>query len=281
MDLARALDNMQQPIRLFMKKYIFSAIGFLMLASGAQAVVGQAQAPRTEFRTIKNESFKRGELLKFRIHYGVIDAGMAEIEVKNETKLLNNRNTVHIVGTGYSKGAFDWFFRVRDRYETYMDEESLSPVVFIRKVDEGGYHINQSQLYGKDQVNSNGKVYTIPEYTQDMLSAYYFARTMDLSNAKEGDVFSVNSFIDGEIWPLKIRFVGRETISTDVGEIRCLRFRPIVQKGRVFKKEEDLNVWISDDKNHIPVRAQANVLVGSVKMDLVSYENLANPLSKN
>jgi hypothetical protein len=281
MDLARALDVIRQPMRLFMKKYVFSAMGFLLLASAAQAVVSQAQVPRTEFRTVKNESFKRGELLKYRIHYGVIDAGMAEIEVKNESKLLNNRNTVHIVGTGYSKGAFDWFFKVRDRYETYMDEESLSPVVFIRKVDEGGYHINQNQLYGKDQVNSNGKVYTIPEYTQDMLSAYYFARTMDLSNAKEGDIFSVNSFIDGEIWPLKIRFVGRETISTDVGEIRCLRFRPIVQKGRVFKKEEDLNVWISDDKNHIPVRAQANVLVGSVKMDLVSYENLANPLSKN
>ena len=281
MDLARPLDIIRQPIRLFMKKYVFSTAGFFMLIYTTQAVVSQAQAPRTEFRNVKNESFKRGEHLTFRIHYGVIDAGMAEIEVKNESKLLNNRNTLHIVGTGYSKGAFDWFFKVRDRYESYMDEESLSPVVFIRKVDEGGYHINQNQLYGKDQVSNNGKMYTIPEYTQDMLSAYYFARTMDLSNAKEGDVFSVNSFIDGEIWPLKIRFVGRETISTDLGEIRCLRFRPIVQKGRVFKKEEDLNVWISDDKNHIPVRAQANVLIGSVKMDLVSYENLANPLSKN
>jgi hypothetical protein len=112
-----------------------------------------------------------------------------------------------------------------------------------------------------------------------MLSAYYFARTMDLSNAKEGDVFAVNSFIDNEVWPLKIKYVGKETITTDVGKVRCLKFRPIVQKGRVFKKEEDLNVWISDDKNHIPIRAQANVLVGSVKMDIISYTNLANPLS--
>ena len=281
MDVAHILDTINKQITVFMNKYIFSGIGLFMTVLGLPAVEAPGQAPRTDFRSVKNESFKRGELLKFRIHYGVIDAGMAEIEVKDENKILNNRNTIHIVGTGYSKGAFDWFFKVRDRYESYMDEASMSPLIFIRKVDEGGYHINQNQVYGKTQVSNNGKVYTIPDYTQDMLSAYYFARTMDLSNAKPGDIFEVSSFIDNEVWDLKIRFVARETISTDVGEIRCLRFRPIVQKGRVFKKEEDLNVWISDDKNHIPVRAQANVLVGSVKMDLVSYQNLASPLSKN
>jgi hypothetical protein len=232
-------------------------------------------------RTIKNESFKRGEDLKFRIHYGIIDAGMAEIEIMDENKVLNDRSTMHIVGTGTSKGAFDFFFKVRDRYETYIDEAAISPVVFIRKVNEGGYKFNQNQVYDNDKkkVNSNGKSFDVPDYTQDMLSAYYFARTMDLSNAKAGDVFSVNSFIDNEVWDLKIKYIGKETIQTDVGKVKCIKFRPIVQKGRIFKKEEDLNVWISDDKNHIPIRAQANVLIGSVRMDITSYSNLANPLA--
>jgi hypothetical protein len=262
-----------------MKKYLFSALGFLTLTFNTFSFASSGQPARTEFRTVKNESFKRGEEIKFRIHYGVIDAGEAVISVTDENKILNNRSTLHVVGVGTSKGAFDWFFKVRDRYESFIDEEALCPVVFIRKVDEGGYKFSQNQAYGKDQVSSNGKLFQIPDYTQDMLSAYYFARTMDLSNAKEGDVFAVNSFIDNEVWPLKIKYVGKETITTDVGKVRCLKFRPIVQKGRVFKKEEDLNVWISDDKNHIPIRAQANVLVGSVKMDIISYTNLANPLS--
>jgi hypothetical protein len=236
----------------------------------------------TELRKVKNESFKRGELLKYRLHYGIVDAGTAEIEVTDEIKMLNDRPTLHIVGRGYSRGAFDFFFKVRDRYETFMDEEALAPVVFLRKVDEGGYKINQDQVYDheKQKVMSNGKTFDIPEYTQDMLSAFYFARTMDMSQAKVGDVFAVKSFIDNEIWELKIKFMGRETIATAVGKVKCMRFHPIVQKGRVFKKEEDLNVWISDDKNHIPVRAQAEVLIGSVKMDIISCTNLANPLAK-
>jgi hypothetical protein len=86
--------------------------------------------------------------------------------------------------------------------------------------------------------------------------------------------------LDKEIWPLKIKFVEREVIETDIGKFRCLKFRPIVQKGRVFKKEEDLNVWISDDKNHIVMRAQANVIIGSIKMDITSVKNLANAMSK-
>jgi hypothetical protein len=271
-DLAQGLDSLSIQIQSVMKKYVFSFAGLILCGFTFEALASVAQ-------TTGATTPIRGELLKFRIHYGVIDAGEAEIEVKDENKLLNERNTLHLVGTGRSKGAFDWFFKVRDRYESFIDEQALVPIVFIRKVDEGGYKFSQNQVYSGKKVSNNGKSYDVPNYTQDMLSAFYFARTMDLSNAKEGDVFSVQSFIDNEVWDLKIKYVGKETITTDIGKIRCLKFRPIVQKGRIFKKEEDLNVWISDDKNHIPVRAQANVLVGSVKMDITSYSNLLNPLA--
>ena len=115
---------------------------------------------------------------------------------------------------------------------------------------------------------------------QDMLSAFYHARTLDLSTAKPGDIFAMNAFVDKEIFPVKIKFIARETITTDLGTFKCLKFRPIIQKGRVFKNEEDLNVWISDDKNHIPILGQCNVLVGSIKAELTGYSGLANPVSK-
>jgi len=103
---------------------------------------------------------------------------------------------------------------------------------------------------------------------------------MDLSQAKEGEMFAINCFMDKEVWPLKIKFICKETVTTDLGTFRCLKFRPIVQKGRVFKHEEDLNVWITDDKNHIVIKGQADVLVGSIKAELTSYSGLANPISK-
>lgn len=240
--------------------------------------VGETDA---QLKKVENKAFKKGEVLNYRLHYGAMDAGIASIEVRPEDHKFAGRNVYRMVGTGTTNAVFDMFFRVRDRYETYIDQESLTPWVFIRKVDEGGYKINQNQIYNphKKTVNSDGKEFAVPENVQDMLSAFYQARTIDYSNAIKGDVFIINAFIDNEIWPMKFKYVGKEIVKSDIGKIRCLKFSPIVQKGRIFKKEEDLSVWISDDGNKIPVRAEAKILVGSVRMDLMSYQNLANPVA--
>jgi hypothetical protein len=230
-----------------------------------------------------SSAFKEGEVLSYRLHYGFIDAGIAVLEVKPEVMDISGRKVYHIVGNGYSKGTFDWFFKVRDRYETFLDKDAMVPWMFVRRVEEGGYKFNQDYTfnhYTKKVDVGGGEKYDVPSGVQDMLSSFYAARNLDFTNAKEGDIFSLASFIDKELWPLKIRFIGRETITTDIGKFQALKFRPIVQKGRVFKKEEDLNVWISDDKNHIPLRAQAKILVGSIKLDITNVSNLANPPAK-
>lgn len=230
-----------------------------------------------------NTAFKEGEVLTYRMHYGLINAGVAVLEVKPDLIQVNGRNLYHIVGTGYTTGTTDWFFKVRDRYESYVDKDALIPWLFVRRVDEGGYKFSQDYSfnhYTKKVDIGNNQKYDIPAGVQDMVSAFYTARNLDLSNAKPGDVFSLNCFVDKELWPLQIRYMGKEVIDTDLGKYRCLKFRPIVQKGRVFKKEEDLNVWISDDKNHIPMRVKADILVGSIKMDITSAKNLLNATSK-
>ena len=230
-----------------------------------------------------NDAFKAGEVLSYRLHYGVMDAGVAVLEVMPEIQEISGRKVYHIVGNGYSKGTFNWFFKVKDRYETYMDKDAMVPWYFVRRCNEGGYIINQDYLfnhYAKKVDVGDGQKCDVPEGIQDMLSAFYYARNLDFGSAKEGDIFTVSSFVDKQTFTLKIKFVGRETINSDVGKYRCLKFRPIIQTGRIFKNEEDLNVWITDDKNHIVVRAQAKILVGSIKMDLTSCQNLANPTSK-
>jgi len=237
---------------------------------------------RTVLPKKTNFAFKEGEVLSYRVHYGFIEAGVAIIEVKPEIEEFGGRKVYHVVGNGYTRGAFDFFYRVRDRYESYIDKDALLPWLFIRRVDEGGFKFSQNYFfnhYKKIVKTEDNQIYSIPDEVHDMISAFYAARNIDFSNAKEGDVFTVMSFVDKELWPLKMRYLGKDEIKTDLGKFRCLKFCPIVQTGRIFKKEEDLLVWVTDDKNHIPLRAQAKILVGSIKMDIMEIKNHANPLS--
>ncbi len=248
-----------------------------------EQIIEQNLTVTKELPNKSNNAFKAGEILTYKLHYGIIDAGVAVLEVKPTILDVSGRKVFHVVGNGYSRGTFDWFFKVRDRYETFIDKDAMLPWMFVRRVNEGGYIINQDYTFNhytnKVDVGEGEKI-SIPEGTQDMISAFYSARNLDLSKAKEGDVFTINSIVDKEIWPLKIRYVGKDEIKTELGKYKCLKFRPIVQKGRIFKHEEDLNVWISDDENHVPLRAQAKLLVGSVKLDIVSAQNLANPTAQ-
>jgi hypothetical protein len=270
---------------------VFAILGVFMLSSSGHLNLNEekikdiisAQTPSDNLPSNPNVAFKEGEILNYRLHYGFIDAGIATLEVKPVIMEVSGRKVYHIVGNGYSKGSFDWFFKVRDRYETFIDKDAMVPWMFVRRVDEGGYKFSQDYTfnhYVKKVDVGGGEKYDVPSGVQDMLSAFYAARNLDFTNAKEGDIFSVMTYVDKELWPMKIRYVGKETIETEIGKYSCLKFRPIVQRGRVFKKEEDLNVWITDDKNHIPLRAQAKLLIGSVKMDITNATNLANPEAK-
>lgn len=271
-------------------KIVTGAIGFSLIIAATQKnnfsekvnFISSNQQLK-EFPIKSNTAFKEGEILTYKLHYGMIDAAEATLEVKPTIAKIGTRSCYHIVGNGVSKGTFDLFFKVRDKYETFMDKDALIPWIFNRNCNEGGYLIYQNYFFNHyaNKVDvGNGETHSFTDNTQDMISAFYAARNMDFSSAKIGDVFALNCFIDKENWPLQIRYIGKETIDSEVGKIRCLKFRPIVQKGRVFKKEEDLTIWISDDKNHIPVRGQAKILIGSVKMDLISFKNINNPIAK-
>lgn len=231
-------------------------------------------------RKVKNQAFKTSEVLEYRVHYGFLSAGEAKLEVMPELKPMGNRTCYHVVGTGKSVGAFDWFFKVRDNYESYIDTQSLAPWLFIRNVNEGGYKINQQVVFNQYQKTaaSQKKTITVPENVQDLVSAFYYARTLDYSKAKEGDTFSFQAYLDDEAFPMSLKFVGRETIKTGLGKFKCLKFHPQLLEGRVFKDKDDMTIWVTDDVNKVVIRAEAEILVGSIKMDLKKYSGLMTSL---
>lgn len=232
-----------------------------------------------QLRSLSNDAFRPGEKLNYRVHYGFIDAGTAQLEVASGISKIGPRECYHVIGTGRSVGAFDWFFKVRDRYESYVDVDAMVPWLFIRNISEGGYEKSQRVVFSQyqDSAASEKKTISVPDNTQDLISAFYYARTIDFSAAVVGQVFPITGYLDDETIPLNIRFIGRENVQTRFGTFRCIKFRPMLQEGRVFKENEDMTVWISDDRNKIPVRVQTDILVGSIKMDIAGFENLAHP----
>lgn len=238
-------------------------------------------AAQTDLPKVDNRAFGPSEVLKYRVHYGILDAGEAKLEVDPVMKNLGGRMCYRVVGSGNSVGAFDWFFKVRDHYESYIDAEALVPWLFIRKIEEGGYSKKQNVSFNhfKATATSEKKTIKTPGQVQDLISAFYYARTLDFDHAAVGDTFLINCYLDDETFPMVIKYAGKEKIKTKAGTFRCIVFKPYLLEGRVFKEKEGMTVWITDDKNKIPVRAQAEIMVGSIKMDLTSYSGLANPLA--
>lgn len=254
----------------------------ISIAVVSAVLFGMTSSTQVKYPTIESKSFKSGEKLRYRITYGVMDAGEAVLTV-NETskKGANGRPLYHVKGEGKTLGAFNLFYKVEDVYESYIDKSGAFPWKFKRDVNEGGYKINQEYTFKQDKqkVVTEGKEYKVPLGIQDMISSFYYARTLDFKNMKPGDETEFKCFMDGEVWPLKVRFVGIEEIKIRKGKFECLKFQPVVQEGRYFENDDDVEFWVTNDSNRIPVLVKAKIPVGTLKMHLVEWKGLMGKLA--
>lgn len=259
-------------------KYLWMPLAALLLATGA--TTKQNSPGRVlPYKPALTAPFKAGEYLKYNVSYGIVNVGYAEIEVKNKSK-VNGFEAYHIVGYGKSNGFWDMMFKVRDRYETFYDAGNAVPVKFIRDVYEGGYEIKRNIDFdhfahkATDHHPNPPKTFDVPYNVQDMLSSLYYARGMDTKGMQPGDEIEINLFLDHEMFPFKLKMVGRETVKVKGTKFKCMVFRPVVQKGRVFSEDEGMTIWVTDDANKIPVKLKTSLRVGSISMELDKFKNL-------
>lgn len=245
---------------------------------------GPAEKVVKTFPLQAKRAYQVGEELNYRVHYGLVEAGVASIKVKSQTQ-VKGTPVYHMEGTGRSVGITEWLFPTRDVYTTYIDTHSLLPLKFVRDVNEGGYIIKQNIAFNRktntaiDYDLKKDTVFKLPANVQDIFSVFYYTRNLNVANIAPGDLIEVPVFLDHELFPFKIRFVRKEIVNTSFGKIQCLKFVPVVQSGRVFKDEDDLMIWISDDHMHIPIRIKSELLVGSIKVDLTGYKGLTGTLN--
>ncbi|MFO8128911.1 MAG: DUF3108 domain-containing protein [Bacteroidales bacterium] len=238
-----------------------------------------------EFRKIEDPPFQRGEYGRYRVFYDSwltsgLTAGVGTISIREENKKFHGRDTYHIEVIAKSVGLFNWFFKVRDVYESWVDTEGIMPWYFYRNQEEGSYtkeesvEINQAENWAE----SEKEKIDVPPYVQDIVSAFYYMRTLDFSDACPQDEYFINFVMDDSVYHSKIIFLGKEIVKTKMGKFRCLKFKPMVAEGAVFDEPYPMTLWVTDDVNHVPVLGKSAVIVGSITLELTDIKGLKYPM---
>jgi hypothetical protein len=240
-----------------------------------------------------NFAFQENELIEYEVFYNWgfiwLNAGYVDFKVRPGSYI--GRPVYHLDAWGSSHKNYDWIFKVRDRYQCYLDRETLRPLWFLRENYEGGFEVNYRYFFDQDK----HKVYAhtqnsdrpfkkdtvdISSCTFDVLSVVYFCRNLDFSKMNPGDSIPLSSILDREVFDLYVRYLGRENITTKDGKTyRCIKFSALLIEGTIFKGGEDLFVWVTDDLNRIPVLVEAKIIIGSVKAYLESMQDLRHPVT--
>ncbi len=238
-----------------------------------------------------SRAFQGGESLSFSVHYnwGVlwVEAGSATFTVSSEK--ISSLSVYHFKGVGSTYPKYDWFYKVNDTFQAYADSSELKPFRYIRNSSEGGnrvyndnYFDYRRKLATCSSIDKKNKVSKdtcrITMCTKDVLTMIYYARCIDYSKSKPGDKIPVSLYLDGKVYSQYIKYTGKERITTDIGTFDCIRISPLLISGTIFKEGDEMNVWVTDDQNRIPVYIETPIVVGAVKVKINSVTGNRFPL---
>ncbi len=269
-----------------LKLFIYLSFGLVLNAQDTSytklAANTEIKSHTPKRKAAKKTAFKPGEWLKFRLHYGFLNASYATLHLKSDQ--IDGIPVYHVVGHGKTSGFASIFFKVNDTYESYFDQENGRPYKFIRNINEGGYtkdieidfdHEEQNAVLN-DKKNKKKHEIKLEESVQDLISGFYYLRNnYDADSLEVGKSITMKMLYDDDgIFNFKLKYLGEEILKTKYGKVKCHKFRPYVQSGRVFKEQESLSLWVSADDNKIPIRISADLAVGAIKADLDGYNGL-------
>jgi hypothetical protein len=244
------------------------------------------------YQRVPNNSFTRGEVLNFKMTYGMFTVGRGSTQIHPEYFEMNGRKCYKVDVHGRTVGVVDWVADVDDYWGAYIDTAALVPHQFIRRIREGRYkkdewtnfdHENQ-KIEVKVLDNKTGQMkepqyYDAPRNVRDMIGGFLYLRTLDLSRTKPGDTLVIKGFFEDTFYSLPVIYRGKDVVKTKAGKFRAIKIVPVMPKNKVFDGENSVTAWFSDDRNRIPLKISAEMFIGSAGVELTSYSGLRNPVS--
>lgn len=268
-----------------MKKSIGILFAFALIITAAAITANSQQKGKAgkafSYRSLTNNAFDYGERLDYDVTYSFIKAGTGYFHIlpKPQYRGANKeRECFDIRFQVNSLKSLEWIYKVKDTYRTVMDKQGIFPWEFEQHTREGGYSKDFKAYF--DQVNHNAyvdnKKIKIDPYMHDVVSAFYYVRTLNLGSMKKGTVVNLKNFFDEEQYNLGVKVIGKQEVEVPAGKFKCVIIEPLVTEGGLFKSEGQIYIWVTDDENKIPVKVSTKILIGYVSAELTKYSGLKN-----
>lgn len=242
---------------------------------------------------VKNEVFKSGETATYKIYYnwGLIWSLAGEVTFNVELSQFKGKPAWHFTGNGHTYSNYDWFYKVRDKFESYADTATLKPYRFIRDQNEGSTSIYEECLFSfkkkkgytvikKDKSKAKLDSVNIGDCAIDVMTCIYYSRCIDFTPYKMKDTIPIRLYLENQIYPIYLRYMGKEVYDLEgYGKFNCIKFKPKLIEGTIFKGGEEMTVYVTDDKNRLPLYVETPIVVGKIKVYLTKYSGLRHPLT--
>jgi hypothetical protein len=263
---------------------VLAGLLLLLVLSGFLAV------QKKEVPVTPNYSYGVGEVLEYRVHFGMFTVGKAVTSVDPKYHTFNSKTCYKVDAHGETSDWISWVAKVDDNWGAYIDTATLLTQMAYRKLREGKYRRDEEAFFDHDNRKVEVKVknrdtgaiesktYDVPSKAKDLVAGFLFLRIIDFSKVAIRDTITISGFLEDASYDLKIIYTGKEVIETKMGKIPCIRIRPVMPKNSIFDGENSILCWISDDKNRIPIKLQAKMFIGNTGLELVRFRGLRNPL---
>ncbi len=273
-----------------MRKSLFISLVVIVALGGASSLQSnpdgkvlprdKVKPMKKDFRYVENEAYGLGEKLEYEVGYQFITAGTGYFHIQPEPIERYGRKAFDVRFLVRSLQSLEWLYRVRDFYRSVIDIGGIFPWEFEQKIREGKYKRDFKAYF--DQFNNKAFAgddeHDTPEYVHDIVSAFYYVRTLNLGSMRNDSTFYMKNFFGDTTYNLGVKILGRQTIEVEAGKFRCIVIEPLVMEGGLFKNEGNIYIWLSDDDRKIPVKVATKVLIGEVSAELVRYSGLRGPL---
>lgn len=241
--------------------------------------------------SVKFKEFEMGEKLTYICHYGMVNIGEGVVRLDKKIHNVNNRPSYKVEVDGKTIGLFKFSYKVKDHWASYIDTAAMIPNRFYRNISENSYKLEETSDFDyrnskvKVEKNKKGKKsensYDVPLGVQDLISGYYWLRSLDYDSYSEGDTLNTPAFLEDELYNFKIRYLGKEKVWTPFGKIDSFVMSPIMPKNDLFEGQDAIKFWVSDDVNRVPLKVEATMFIlGSIDVELVKHDGLAGKLGQ-